>query len=52
KTYRMKLSEYLEHSMYFEPIFSELSLINILISKNPGHNDEAIIDEYAKTMEN
>ncbi|CAG8589960.1 5355_t:CDS:2 [Gigaspora rosea] len=52
KKYRMNLPEYLEHSIYFEPISSELFLIDILISKNPENDDEAIIDEYAKTMKN
>ncbi|RIB15704.1 hypothetical protein C2G38_2191860 [Gigaspora rosea] len=52
KKYRMNLQEYLEHSIYFEPISSELFLIDILISKNPENLDEAIIDEYAKTMKN
>ncbi|CAG8590559.1 7925_t:CDS:1 [Racocetra fulgida] len=48
KKYRIDLSEYLEHSMYLEPICSKLSLIDILISENPGNDDEAIINEYAK----
>ncbi|CAG8539721.1 10659_t:CDS:2 [Gigaspora margarita] len=52
KKYRTNLSEYLEHSMYFEPILSELFLIDILILENPGNDDEVIINEYAKTMEN
>ncbi|CAG8538291.1 470_t:CDS:1 [Dentiscutata erythropus] len=52
KSYRIKLSEYLERSMYFEPILSELFLIDILISAKPGNDDKAIINEYAKTMEN
>ncbi|CAG8849244.1 18673_t:CDS:1, partial [Gigaspora margarita] len=52
KKYQMNLSEYLEHSMYFEPILSELFLIDILISENPGNDDKVIINEYAKTMEN
>ncbi|CAG8820728.1 3519_t:CDS:1, partial [Racocetra fulgida] len=51
KKYRIDLSEYLEHSMYLEPICSELSLIDILISENPSNDDEAVINEYAKTME-
>ncbi|CAG8780606.1 26611_t:CDS:1, partial [Dentiscutata erythropus] len=50
KKYRIDLSEYLEHSMCLEPIYSELSLIDILISENPGYDDKAIINEYAKTV--
>ncbi|CAG8780017.1 32998_t:CDS:1, partial [Racocetra persica] len=50
KKYRIDLSEYLEHSMCLEPICSELSLIDILISENSGYDDKAIINEYAKTV--
>ncbi|CAG8842172.1 17771_t:CDS:1, partial [Gigaspora margarita] len=50
KKYRKNLSEYLEYSMYFEPILSELYLIDILISENPSEDDDKIISEYAKIL--
>ncbi|CAG8824801.1 41343_t:CDS:1, partial [Gigaspora margarita] len=44
------LLEYLEYSLYFEPIQSELHLIDSLMSQNPSANDDKIISEYAKTL--
>ncbi|CAG8789474.1 6019_t:CDS:1 [Dentiscutata erythropus] len=48
--YRKNLSEYLEYSMYFEPIRSELHLIDSLIFQDPSADDNKIISEYTKTL--
>ncbi|KAF0502923.1 hypothetical protein F8M41_019774 [Gigaspora margarita] len=50
KKYRKNLSEYLEHSMFFEPIQSELHLIDSLITQFPDADDDKIISEYSKTI--